>query len=111
MEVDVSKGIEVGSFHYEVLQDSETEKDLEADSSFGKCDNQHRRIKITMNYAGEQFSNTFVHECVEAVNSNYCNNLLKHSEITNLSNGLTQLLKSLGIQFVYACKIGGSGEK
>lgn len=108
MKVDVSKGIEIASFHYEVVKGDDTEKDLEVDNAYGKCDNLHHRIKMTKNFSSEQFNNTFIHECIEAVNCMYCNNLLKHDQLTNLGNGLAQIFKNLGIQFVYGDKDGNN---
>lgn len=106
LEVAISKGIEVGSFHYEVLQSDEIEKELQSASVFGKCDNMHHRLKITKAFSPEQVNNTFTHECIEAVNYVYCNDLLKHPQIVNLGNGLAQIFKSLDIQFVYEAKGG-----
>ena len=101
MNIDISKGIEVGSYHYEVRQNEEAEQELESDNAFGKCDNYHRIIKVTKNSSPQQIHNTIIHEFLEAINCVNCNDKLKHEETTNLANGLAQVFQSLGVQFVY----------
>jgi len=101
MKVDVSKGFELGPFHYEVICDERGEKDLEASNCYGKCDNLHKRVRITKNFKAQQFDNTFVHECFEAVNCVYCNDKVKHDELTNMAHGFSQILKSLGVSFTH----------
>ena len=108
MKVDVSKGFELGSYHYKVLQSNEVEKGLEGDNAYGKCSNLHRQILMTKNFSPDQFCNTFIHECLEAVNNIYCNNNMKHDLLSNTGNGLSQILKSLGISFYYG---GNNGNK
>jgi len=100
MEVDISNGFELASFHYEVKSGGGTEEELDSDSAFGKCDNLRKIVKITKNYNPQQAHTTFTHELFEALNSVYIMNL-KHDQITHLGNGMAQILKSLGIQFVY----------
>ncbi len=102
MKVNISKGFDLGNFHYEVESGAITEKQLEADACYGKCDNLNKVIRLTTNFSQDQRSNTFIHECIEAVNAVYCNSKLKHDEINNLGNGLAQILKSLNVEFTQA---------
>ena len=101
MEIDISKGMEVGCFNYKVIVNKETDKDLESRSRFGEHHNLSKELRIASNHSPQQFTNTFLHETMEAINAEYCNGNLKHDYITNIANGLTQVMKSLDIEFTY----------
>lgn len=99
VEVDVSKGVEVSSFHYDVKYDGDSTKDMESSHLWGNC-SFHQKVISIRECDSAQFRATFLHECLEAINEYYCNRSLKHDEITNIGNGMAQILKSLGITFV-----------
>jgi len=101
MEIDISRGIEVGSFHYKIVVNKETDKDLEGRVRFGEHHNVSRELRIASNHSPQQFTNTFLHETMEAINEIYCNGNLKHDHITNIANGISQVMKSLDIDFTY----------
>ena len=99
MNVDVSKGFDLGCFHYQVKDDDEATEDLRSRSRYGECSWQRQIIRVSNEFAPEQYHNTFLHEAIEAVNEVYCNGKVKHDEITNIANGLAQIFMSLDIQF------------
>jgi len=101
MNIDISKGFELGAFHFDIETSDKIDKELIGRNRYGECSTQGQVIRISGDYPKDQYSNTFLHECLEAVNSVYCNDGLNHKHITNTANGLAQILKSLGISFVY----------
>ncbi len=100
-KVDVSKGIEVGPSHYSVVCGEDTNKELESKAVYGDCAGLLRRIRVATNTSEEQFSTTFLHESLEAINDIWCNSKLEHELLTNLANGLSQVLRGLGISFKF----------
>ena len=104
MQVDISKGFELGAITYAVDMSDRTREDLIGKDCYGDHLGYRKIVRIANNIGDDQIRNTFIHECIEATNSQYCNSKLKHDDITNLSNGLAQILKSLGITFVYNSK-------
>jgi len=100
MNVDVSKGFNLGCYHYKVLTDERTNDNLRSAMRYGEHSSTMREVRVSDEYAGEYHS-TFVHEVIEAVNNIYCADKLEHQEITTLANGLAQVLGSLGIEFSF----------
>jgi len=99
MKVDVSKGFELGCHHFAVFDDDETTADLRARERYGECSSQNQWVRISNDYNGDQYHNTFLHELLEAVNESHCNGKMKHDVLTNCANGLAQSIKSLGVVF------------
>ena len=73
---------------------------LQEGEYYGRCYHAKDELLVDSSLNKSHFSNTFIHEVMEAVNMEYCASKIKHREITCLSNGLHQALKSLGIQFI-----------
>jgi len=104
MKVDVSKGFELGCFHFEVENGKRTDAELRERRRFGECSFDAHIIRVSQSYCPDQYHNTFIHELIEAVNVSYCDERIKHSEVTTLANGMAQALKSLGVNFQYGGK-------
>ena len=103
IEIDISKGIEVGGLHYTIETSPKISKELSSRGNSGECDTQNLRIILGV-LEEDHTRNTFIHECLEAVNVQYCNSRLEHNDLTNMANGLSQIFKSLGIAFVVSKK-------
>ncbi len=99
IKVDIRNGFDVGCFHYEVLSGSEVDKELSEDKQYGICNNIQKQVSITSEFGVDQILHAFTHEIIEAVNYVYCNKEIKHGDIIRISEGLSQVLKSLGIRF------------
>ncbi len=98
-KINTSKGFDLGCFHFEVLIDKSIAVDLRDRQRFGECSSSQQTIKISSDFKPDQYHNTFLHESIEAINAIYCNGELKQNDITNLANGLAQVIKSLGVIF------------
>ena len=101
IEIDVSRGFELGCFHYGVRSEQEDTEELRARQRFGEAMLSRHFIRVSTEFEPAQYHNTFIHESIEAINEIYCNGKIKHDEITNCANGLAQIIKSLGVLFVY----------
>lgn len=99
MKIDVSRGFEVGSFHYKVDMSDKAREELIGKDCYGDHLGYIKVIRVANNLGQDQVRNTFIHECIEAVNQQYCNSKIKHDEISNMANGLAQIFKKLGIEF------------
>ena len=109
VEVDISGGIEVGPFHYEVEVGKEASQELRGRERYGEICYQNQKIRLGNTWGQERLNETFMHEVVEAVNNEYSNSSLKHEEIVCLGNGLAQVMKSLGVVFMFGVKVRGRG--
>lgn len=97
IEIDVSKGFDLGCFHYIFKID----KDLALNRNrYGECSHHNHLITTAPDLDSDQFLNTYIHELIEAVNISNCCDKLRHDHIINLAHGLAQIFKSLGIRFV-----------
>ena len=99
MKIDISKGFELGGHSYRVDMSDNTREALIGKDCYGDHLGYQKIIRIANNIDIDQIRNTFLHECLEAVNQHCCNSKVKHDEITNMANGLAQITKSLGIVF------------
>lgn len=97
--IDISKGIQVGGFHFTVDLSEKAHRDLRADDDFGQCDFQNHSISVDWDNSPEQISKTFLHEVIEAVNHIYCDDKVEHEKLQELSYGLHQVCESLGVRF------------
>ncbi len=100
-EIDISEGIEVGPFHYKVKCGEEIETELDSRQHHGEhCGFQHL-LRIGNRGDSQQFDNTFIHECMEAIDCVFFESDLKHHDLTLIAHGFAQIFKSLGVTFVY----------
>lgn len=93
------KQIEVGGYILGIKQDEVTQRILNELCLKGAYDRKYRKIELSPNQTPTDFNNTCIHEFIEAVNDVWCNSKIRHSEITNLTNGLHQIFEQLGITF------------
>ncbi len=99
MIVDITKGIEIGGFLYDVDISHAAHHALLAAGHAGSCDCRNQTIAIDVTESPAQVSETFIHEIIEAVDHVYCNDKLEHEKICQLSYGLHQVMESLGVRF------------
>jgi len=97
--IDISKGIEIGGFHFDVNMSDEAHKSLRGNNLSGECDHTLKIIKIDNDMAGVQISETFIHEVIEEINHIFCSDSLNHEQINQLGYGLHQVMESLGVRF------------
>ena len=97
--IDISKGVDVGGFHYIVDVGETAQKELHAESCNGQCNTETSRITLNRYADAEHLSKTFIHELLEAVNHIYCHDNLEHNQITSLGYGIHQAMESLGVRF------------
>ena len=97
--VDISKGIQVGGFLFEVDLSEKAHRSLVADNDSGQCDCRNKVIMVDYAECPQQVSKTFIHEVVEAVNHVFCADKIEHERIQQLSFGLHQVMESLGVRF------------
>ncbi len=97
--IDVSKGIQVGGYPYRIDLSKEAKRMLLANNNMGECDSLNRKISLMYDADEISISETFLHECIEAINHVYCNHNLDHERICQLSFGLHQVFESLGVRF------------
>ena len=100
-DVDVSRGFQIGSFHYKVASDKKVNLELNSRTRYGECSSVMATIKVSSEFGKERYHETFLHELIEAINTQSCNGKIKHDEIINLASGLAQVTQSLGIQFTH----------
>lgn len=101
MKIDVSNGIDVGCFHYKIESGQSINRILHKEKRYGTCDFQKNKIRISTKFSAQQYHETVIHEAIEAASEIYCNGTLNHRQISSLSHGLAQIIKSLGIEFTY----------
>ena len=101
MKVDVHSGFDLGGFHYPVLSDKKSDVELRSTQRYGSTSFTEHTVSISRDFDDEQYHDTFLHECVEAINVMFCDGQLKHAEIKNISHALAQIFKSLDVQFVH----------
>ncbi len=100
IEVRLSDSIKIGGFDYTIDCSKSARDELIGTNCYGDCSNYILRIRIDNEHKPQQFSETTLHEFVEAVNDKWCNNHIEHDDITNLSHGLHQIFEQLGVRFV-----------
>ncbi len=99
IKVDITKGIDVGGFHYIVDMSERAHRALLGDNDIGQCDCRNHIISVDNAESEQQISKTFIHEVIEVVNYVYCDNKVEHEKIQQLSFGIHQVCESLGLRF------------
>jgi len=102
MEIKISKAINVAGFKIKVMIGGGVDKELQELKVFGHwcCGSNGKYIKLDGSIDASEISNTFIHECIEAINSIYLDHALKESEINAAANGLHQIFEGMGLRFV-----------
>lgn len=99
IKVNICGGIKVGGFDYVIDMSEQAHRNLLSRGNYGECSPRNKTILIDYQGSEQEISETFIHEIVEAINPIYCASSLTHEQITQLSNGLHQVIESLGIRF------------
>ena len=102
MEINISNGFDLGGFGYIIDTSEEAKYELTAKDCWGDHTPQYSRIRLLYDLPQDQFRNTFFHELMEAINEVSLAGNLKHPDINNIANGLAQIFKDYGVNFV--CK-------
>jgi len=95
----IPKRFQMGQFTYRILTGDTHDKDLQSRQYYGDHSGVNKHIRIDSSLSAEQRHSTLIHELIEAANCNWCNSNIKHDTMSNLANGLSQALKSMGIRF------------
>ena len=104
IQVNVKQGFDLAGFHYQVESDDKVDAELRSEQRYGSTSYTEQTVSIASDFGAEQYHDTFCHECVETINVVLCDGKIKHSDVKNISHGLAQIFKSLGVQFVYEDK-------
>ena len=64
MQVDVSKGIQVGGYHYKVEYGETSDVVLRGNGHIGECDSFANIIRLHTKQSDEHMSETFLHEAM-----------------------------------------------
>ncbi len=97
--INIPKTFKIGGFDYTFEVSPEHDRELNSNGNQGECSHTMRRIIVRSNLTPQQVSETFLHECIHAVDGVYCNYKLTEDEVYQLGNGLFQILEQLGIRF------------
>lgn len=100
-EIRIPPKINVAGFKVEILTGEYINKGLQELKRYGSwhCDNLGKHISIDTSVNPKDVSNTFIHECIEAVNSIYLDHSLKEKEINAVANGLHQIFEGMKVRF------------
>ena len=99
IKVDVTKGIHVGGFIYEVKMDDEAYKHLNCANDYGHCDSRNKIIRINKMDSDIEKSETFIHEMMEAIKKIYLTEDLDHATLSHIGVGIHQVMEGLGVRF------------
>ena len=104
LEIPLPEMIKVGGFNYTIKVDAENDTLLTDNDSWGEHSGRQRVLRILSTAPEQQFSKTFIHEVLHAIDMVYQSNKLNDEEVSAISNGLLQVLEELGIRFVKVIK-------
>lgn len=100
IEIKIPSSIKIGSIDYSIDISEAIREDLIARQRYGECNHYSRNIRIDNKLENQPFMQTFIHECMEAIDVQWCNNSLTHEQITNVANAIHQILDQLDIRFI-----------
>jgi len=104
LEIPLPEMIKVGGFNYTIKVDAENDTLLTDNGNWGEHSGRQRVLRILSTAPAQQFSETFLHEVLHAIDCVYHYNGLNNEDVTALSNGLFQVMEELGIRFVKVIK-------
>jgi hypothetical protein len=99
-KISIPKTLKIGGFDYNI--DITHDADLRADGCYGQCKEMTRSIAVDSSISEQQFSHTFLHEMLHAVDSVYGINSVTEEQNKHLAQGLFQVMEELGIRFTPA---------
>ena len=100
IEIKVPTTLQIGGFNYSIEMSEEINKELWDNENWGEHSGRLRRIRLGTDCLPQQFSETFFHEVLHAIDTVYQGCQLSHQEISALSNGLLQIFEQLGVRIV-----------
>jgi len=100
IEIKLPKSIKVGGFDYKIDISLRRDKQLKDNDNWGEHSGRNREISIVSDCSPQQFSSTFIHEALHAVDCVYQQSELTDKQVSALSHGLHQVLEQLKIRFV-----------
>jgi len=100
MKVTIPASLEVGGVAYRIRYDEQVF--LRREGLGGQTRFSELEISLSDEVAPEKRSHTFLHEILHAIDEEYCNSKALDEKSTDaISSGLLQVLKQLGIEFVF----------
>ncbi len=100
IEIKIPSIIKVGGFDYTVEVSESHNKELSANSNWGEHSGMLRRIRISSECSPQQFSQTFMHESLHAIDTVYQDGKMNEVATSALANGLLQVFEQLGVRFI-----------
>ena len=99
MKVSVPSSLEIGGATYAIRVEDELE--LLRNNHVGETRHLELEIVLSTEGAPDRRSHTFLHECLHAIDEEYCDSKAMTEDGTDaVASGLLQVLKQLGIELV-----------
>ncbi len=99
-EIKIPRRIRVGGYDYTIGMSTAFDKELHSDGDKVQASSRLRRIIVSSVLSPQDFSETFIHEILHAVDDIYANSSLIENQNYLIANGLFQVFEQLGIRFV-----------
>lgn len=100
-KITIPKTLEIGGYTFTIEASESTSKELIAKAAFADSNPPSlKRIRLDPNNTNQQINNDFIHELIHCIDYVYSENRVKEGQVSGLANGLQQVFKQLGIQFV-----------
>lgn len=100
IEIKLPKKIKVGGYDYSVILSVRGNNEVRSSNRIGETSHYSQKITIETDLTEQKFSETFIHEVIHSVDVIYSDSSLSESQVSQISNGLFQVLEQLGIRFV-----------
>ena len=71
IEIPIPESLKVGGFDYSIELSHRNDRELRSDNNWGECSGYLRRIRIDTEASPIQFSETFLHEVIHAIDHVY----------------------------------------
>ena len=100
IEVPVPSTIGIAGYDYWIVSNLETDQELYSKNVWADHCPWERRIRILSTLQGQEWSNSFIHEMMEAVANLYLAADMDHDKLSVITNGLHQVFENVGVRFV-----------
>lgn len=94
------RSIKVAGHNIPIRTGKQITERLKEGSFYGRCYNTDKSILVDGTLKPSEFSNSFIHEVIETVDTIFCDSKLNHGHVVRIANGLHQVMEGLGIRFV-----------
>ena|SRR3972149_4607096 len=99
--IAVGKGVKVGAHIYKVRTGQHITDRLKEGSFYGRTyHSEEKLIMLDSKLPETQFSQTFLHEVIHAVDTIYLGSSLREKQVIGIANGLAQVMEGLGVRFI-----------